>query len=182
MKATGRTLYISGAKTSLDIETDNNTNPATYNSGLIPIWENERKGYGYIVRYVAPFPSVSSTEAPNPWILTTYSKRDCRRLRDGGTAGGNQVLKILGVQAGIHPASNDRVLATCIGESSSLDNLSTLKVDSLVVQSLSLGIDSNKGVATYYIELEEYILNDDEMVLALLQESDQNMGNFTVAV
>jgi len=182
MKATGRTLYVSGAKTHLDIETDNNTNPATYNSGLIPIWENERRGYGYIVRYVAPFPSISGTEAPNPWILTTYSKRDCRKLREGGTAGGNQVLKILGVQAGIHPAANDRVLAVCIGQSVSLSNLSTLKVDSLVVQSLSLGIDSNKGVATYYIELEEYLIDENEQVLALLGESDQNMGNFTVAV
>ena len=98
--------------------------------------------------------------------------------REGGAAGGNQVLKILGLQSGISPASNDRVLAS-FSDAWSLG--STIKKDALFVQELSLGIDDPRNTVSYYVEFDEYELTDDEMVLALLQESDQNTGNFIVA-
>ena len=181
MRKTGKSVYISGSVNHEDIATNPDTNPASYDRGLIPIWENERRGYGYIVRYIASFPSVASTESLIPFITTTYSARDCKALRDGGVAGQNQVDRILGVQAGIHPAGNDRVIATTVTTGFGLEGQTTLKVDALVVQSLSLGIDSNKGKACYYIEMDEYQLTDDELVLALLSENDMNQGNFIVA-
>ena len=58
-----------------------------------------------------------------------------------------------------------------------MQNNGIRKIDSLVVQSLSLGVDSPRGQVTYYIEMDEYELTDDELVLALLQESDQHTGN-----
>jgi len=184
MKFTGRTLYVSGQVTTFDIATDNNTNPATYTRGLIPIYSNERRNYGFIVRKFSAFPPISATDTGvNSMMLTTYSARDCKRLRDGGAAGGNQVLKILGVQAGIAPASNDRVLASFSTNfaSGSIHDGGIIKADALFVQELSLGIDDPRGSISYYVEFDEYELTDDEMVLALLQESDQNTGNFIVA-
>lgn len=183
MKFTGRTLYTSGTVTTLDIATDNNVNPATYTSGLIPIWSNERRNYGYIIRKFTAFPSVSSTDASiSKMILTSYSARDCEGLRIGGAAGGNQTLKILGIQAGIPPSANDRVLATFTDVSGvSIHDGGVIKRDALVVQELSLGIDAPRDSVSYYVEFDEYLLTDDEYVLALLNESDQNTANFTVA-
>ena len=183
MRFTGRTLYVSGQVTTFDIATDNNTDPATYASGLIPIYSNERRNYGYIVKHFGPFPSVSATDSGvSKMILTTYSARDCKRLRDGGASGGNQTLRIIGAQAGIAPASNDRVLATFTDISGvSIHDGGIVKKDALFVQELSLGIDGPRDSVSYYVEFDEYELTDDEMVLALLQESDQNVGNFDVA-
>ena len=184
MKSTGRKLYLSGSVTTLDIKTDADTNPATYTNGLVPIWENERRGYGYIINFISSFPDINSaTESDNNYILTTYSERDCKQLREGGAAGANQTLQILGIQTGIPPAANDRVIGSYRAINAggnhhgSLQNNGVRKIDSLVVQSLSLGIDQPRGSVTYYIEMEEYELTDDELVLALLQESDQHTGN-----
>jgi len=181
MKKTGRRLYISGSVTSVDIATDSNTNPATYTNGLIPIWENERRGYGYIINFLSAFPNVDNANgSDNRYLLTTYSARDCRRLREGGAGGVNQVLKILGIQAGIDAAENDRVIGTYQPGASGSSTYGIRKIDSLVVQSLSLGVDQPRGNVTYYIEMDEYELTDDEMVLALLSESDMNVGNMNI--
>ena len=184
MRKTGRTLYLSGSKTTMDIETDPNTDPATYGQGLIPIWENERRGYGYIINFISSFPNINAaTESDNNYLLTTYSKRDCRAIREAGAGGVNQVLQILGIQAGIGPAENDRVIGTyrttnaAGGHTGGMQNNGIRKIDSLVVQSMSLGVDSPRGQVTYYIEMDEYELTDDELVLALLQDSDQHTGN-----
>lgn len=181
MKKTGRTLYISGEKTTFDIATNPDNNPATYTEGLIPIWENERKGYGYIVRFISAFPSINSAGPGDaPFILTTYSARDCKRLKEGGAGGINQTLKILGIQAGIAPAENDRVIGVYYPYSGNFQNNFVVKWDSLIVQSLSLGVDNPKQAVTYYIEMDEYKLSDDETVLALLGESDMNVGNMNI--
>lgn len=184
MKYTGKKLYLSGSKTTEDIESDPNTNPAAYGSGLVPIWENERRGYGYIINFISSFPDINgAVESDNNYLLTTYSKRDCKALREAGAGGINQVLKILGIQGGIAPAENDRVIGSYRSTNSAGSHTGALqtngvrKLDSLVVQSLSLGIDSPKGNVTYYIEMDEVELTDDELVLALLQESDQHTGN-----
>jgi len=187
MKATGRKLYISGSKTTQDIESDPNTDPALYSQGLVPIWENERRGYGYIINFICSFPDVNAaSESDNNYLLTTYSKRDCKQLREAGAAGINQVLQILGIQGGIAPAENDRVIGSyrttnsAGGHTGGIQSNGVRKIDSLVVQALSLGIDSPRGNVTYYIEMDEYELTDDEMVLALLRESDQHTGNMYV--
>lgn len=177
MKFTGRTLYVSGTVTTEDIE----SGVQPINKGLIPIWENERPNYGYLVKFVSSFPAVSATDDQNaPFILTTYSRRDILALRNGGSPAGNQVLQILGISTGISPAGNDRVLATFSPNATIQSNKGIVKRDALVAQSLSIGIDEPRKAVSYYIEMDEYILDDDEYALAMLGESDQNVGNFEV--
>ncbi len=176
MKATGKVRYLSGVVSAADISSSKS--PIAV-EGLAPIFENERRGYGYIVRRFEPFVAVNATQTDaTPMLLTTYSERDLNALANGGAAGGNQVLKILGIQDGIHPAANDRVVATY---SPIVGSFGVVKYDSLVVQSLSIGADFSRGICSYYIELVEVELSADETVLALLGESDMNVGNLEVA-
>jgi len=183
MKKTGRILYISGQVTQTDIVV-----PAGGGSdyGLVPIWENERRGYGYLVRFVGSFPGLTTPaqRGNSDYLLTTYSARDLERLTQTA-AGINYALQIIGAQGGMPPAENDRVLACYSGDNvnKGVDRYHNgiIKRDALVVQSISLGINSVEGAPiTYYIELEEYELSDDEMVLALLQESSQNVAELTI--
>lgn len=177
MKFTGRTLYISGTVVEADIESGSQP----INTGLVPIWENERSNYGYLIKYVSSFPNPSKTaNNSEAFFVTTYSRRDLHRLRNAGAPGGNQVLQILGLQAGISPAGNDRVLATFHPQLTTQSDRGVVKRDALVVQSLSLGIDQPQQAVSYYIEMDEYLLDDDEYALAMLGESDQNVGNFEV--
>ena len=83
-------------------------------------------------------------------------------------------------------SSNDRVIASYSGDD--VDRApqryasGIIKHDALVVQGLSLIVNHTDVAGTnYYIEMEEVELTDDEMVLALLQESSQNTGNLVVA-
>ena len=177
MKFTGRTVYVSGVVTTADID----TSTSATNTGLISVWENERRNYGYLIRYVAAFPNPGRTSvALEPFIVTTYSKRDLHRMRDAGAAGANMVLQIVGAAAGINPAGNDRVLASYHPQFEGESSRGIVKRDALVCQSLSLGIDEPSGFISYYIEMDEYILTDDEYALAMLGESGQNVGNIEV--
>lgn len=173
MKKTGRMKYVSGQVSHLDFDT---SDPGLgLSQGLVSIWENERKGFGYIVRRVAAFPCPHIISDSNlPFVVTTYGKRDLEALRAGGLAGDEMVEQILGMRPGIRPAMNDRVIA------SYTPNLSlegVVKSDALVVQGLSIGFDNARGDVTYYIELEEVRLDADETVLALLSESSMNVAN-----
>ena len=177
MKFTGRTLYVSGTVTTADIESDEQP----VNKGLIPIWENERPNHGYLIKFVSSFPAASTTDDHSaPFILTTYSRRDILALRNGGVPASNQVLQILGISAGISPASNDRVLASFSPQATIQSNKGIVKRDALVAQSLSIGIDEPRKSVSYYIEMDEYLLDDNEYALAMLGESEQNVGNFEV--
>jgi len=173
VKKTGRTLYVSGQVSFADFDT---TDPSLGNShGLVSVWENERRGYGYLVKRIAAFPAPQDITVTNQqFIVTTYSKRDLLALRDGGVAGANMVFQILGMNPGISPAENDRVIGSY---TPSLSLEGVVKADALVVQGLSIGFDSGKGSVSYYIELEEYTMSADETVLALLQESSMNVAN-----
>lgn len=173
MKKTGRTLYVSGMVSHEDFDT---SDPALGNShGLVSVWENERRGYGYIVKRITSFPCPQAISETNQFfIVTTYSKRDLEALRDGGAAGLNMVFQILGMADGISPAQNDRVIGSY---TPTLSLEGVVKADALVVQGLSLGFDTSKGSVSYYIELEEYTLSADETVLALLQESSMNVAD-----
>tara|TARA_Y100001972_G_C7651195_1_gene327477 strand:- start:1345 stop:1887 length:543 start_codon:yes stop_codon:yes gene_type:complete len=177
MKFTGRTLYISGTVTTQDITSGGQPT----NTGLISIWENERNNYGYLVRYISAFPNPGrSVVNAQPFILTTYSQRDLFAMRDGGVPGGNMVLQILGITAGVSPAGNDRVLASYHPQIHQDAAGGVVKRDALVCQSLSLGVDQPDDAVSYYVELDEYILDDNEYALAMLGESGQNVGNFEV--
>lgn len=177
MKFTGRTLYISGTVSTPDIT----SGAQPTNTGLVSVWENERTNYGYLVKYVAAFPNPGrSVVNAQPFLVTTYSQRDLFAMRAGGAAGGNQVLQILGIAVGVSPASNDRVVASYHPQIHQDATGGVVKRDALVCQSISLGIDQPDDAVSYYIELDEYTLTDDEYALAMLGESDQNVGNFEV--
>jgi len=179
MKATGRTLYLSGQVTDADIVAP--ANPGA--RGLVPIWQNERQGYGYVVRFVGAFPGPFPANRYNrDYLLTTYGERDLRTMALT-VPGQNMALRIIGAQQGMPPASNDRVIASYSGDSEKDDRYDSgiIKHDALVVQALSLGVEIVEGkFVTYYIEMEEFELSDDERVLALLSESAQNVANLTV--
>lgn len=177
MKFTGRTVYASGVVTVDDID----TSASPTNTGLISIWENERRNYAFLIRYVACFPNPGRTTVTGqPFIVTTYSKRDCHAMRDAGAAGANMVLQIVGAAAGINPAGNDRVLASYHPQFLGEQTAGVVKRDALVCQSLSLGVDNPSDAISYYIEMDEYILDDNEYALAMLGESGQNVGNIEV--
>lgn len=184
MKKTGRTLYLSGLVTKSDIITPR-TGPADASQGFAPIWTNERKGHGYIVRFVGSFPNVFH-RFNNSYLLTTYSERDLRKL-NSTTAGINIAIALANINTGqVNPtSSNDRVIATYSGddvrEAPQRYANGIVKHDALVVQGLSLIVDlQDIAACNYYIEIEEVELTEDEMVLALLQESSQNTGNLVV--
>ena len=185
MKKTGRRLYLSGLVSNADIITPR-TGPGDASQGFAPIWENERRGYGYIIRFVASFPNPFN-RLNGSYLLTTYSERDLRKLNET-TEGKNIAIALANINTGlVNPtSSNDRVIASYSGDD--VDRApqryasGIIKHDALVVQGLSLIVNHTDVAGTnYYIEMEEVELTDDEMVLALLQESSQNTGNLVVA-
>lgn len=185
MKKTGRTLYLSGLVQAQDIITPR-TGPGNASKGFAPIWTNERRGYGYIIRFVGSFPNCF-TRFNGSYMLTTYSERDLRKLNET-TEGINIAIALANINTGLSnpTSSNDRVIASYSGDDADRAPQryanGIIKHDALVVQSLSLLVNLVDIAATnYYIEMEELELTDDEMVLALLQESSQNTGNLVVA-
>ena len=173
MKPTGRMKYVSGVVSHNDFDTSDPN--LGLSQGLVSIWENERRGFGYIVKRVCAFPNPHTIQESNlPFIVTTYGKRDLEALRAGGLAGSEMVEQILGMRPGILPAMNDRVIASY---TPTLRMEGVVKTDALVVQGLSLGFDTNKGDISYYIELQEVRLDANETVLALLAESSMNVAN-----
>jgi len=184
MKKTGRRLYLSGIVQNVDIITPR-TGPADAQQGFAPIWENERRGYGYIVRFVGSFPGPFNRYAPS-YQLTTYGERDLRKLNET-TFGINTATALAGMGTGLAnpPSDNDRVIAAYSGDDGDRApqryDAGIIKHDALVVQSLSLIVNHADFPATnYYIEMEEVELTDDELVLALLSESSQNVANYEV--
>tara|TARA_R110001599_G_C12187210_1_gene654586 strand:- start:832 stop:1386 length:555 start_codon:yes stop_codon:yes gene_type:complete len=183
MKKTGRTLYLSGQVEDQDILVPRSAAAPTYSYGLASIWENERRGYGYIVRFVGAFPGVVN-RYNNSYQLTTYSERDLRALNET-VFGQNMALALIGAAGTTPPAENDRIIAAYSGDdvdrAPQRYDSGIIKHDALIVQSLSLAINNKEGsLTTYYIELEEYELTDDELVLALLSESSQNVANLEI--
>ena len=184
MKKTGRTLYLSGIVQNVDIITPR-TGPGDASQGFAPIWENERRGYGYIVRFVGSFPGPFNRYAPS-YQLTTYGERDLRKLNET-TFGINSAIALAGMGTGLAnpPSANDRVIAAYSGDDGDRApqryDSGIIKHDALIVQSLSLIVNHSDFAATnYYIEMEEVELTDDELVLALLSESAQNVANYEV--
>ena len=185
MKKTGRTLYISGLVGENDILVPRSNAAPTYDYGFAAIWENERRGYGYIVRFVGGFPGII-TRHNSSYLLTTYSERDLRKLNET-VFGKNMALALLGTGSGeANPVQeNDRIIASYSGDdvdrAPQRYNNGIIKHDALVVESLSLAVNHKEGnLTSYYIELEEYELTDDELVLALLSESSQNVANLEI--
>ena len=183
MKRTGRTVYLSG-----QVEFD--TADAVYVNGgknenyFQNILVDERKGYAYKITFVSMFPTVTTnpTSLATSFAVQTFSARELRRMT-------NDELALHAGKKNVSLAANNRTVAvvgitdknaTLIPQGYQSDYVT--KGDHMVTEALSLCVEMlNTGEtaskASYYIELDEYTVNDNEEILLLLNERAQNAGN-----
>jgi hypothetical protein len=180
MKRTGRNVYLSGrvGESTADAIYEKSGTPTVYFQNILV---DERRGYAYKVTFMSAFPNV--TVAPTtgnvPFALQSFSTRELQKMSQASLAlhGGhnNQVssLSMDNRTIGIYGYN------TSEQQGYNMQNQYVIKGDAMVTQSLSLAVDiintSKLGsFATYYIELEEYEVSDNEEILLLLNERAQN--------
>ena len=185
MKRTGRTVYLSGRVSP-------STADAIYENGPIQtayfqnILLDERKGYAYKVTFVSSFPSV--TQSPygddNNFALQTFSGRELRRMT-------NEELQLHSGHRNVSLAADNRTIAIVgsrdaregtVNRAVGYQTNYVTKGDAMITEALSICAEMvNGGItgsdATYYIELDEYTVNDNEEIMLLLNERAQNAGN-----
>jgi len=180
MKKTGRSVCLSGIVTfdnadAVYVKAGTNT---TYFQNILV---DERRGYAYKVTYISAFPDV--TYAPTlyntPFALQSFSRRELLRMTqtqlqlhsangDMSLAQDNRTIAIYGSNTGNKTEATDNY-----------QNQYVIKGDAMVTQSLSLCVDmimlgQSASSATYYIELDEYEVSEDEEILLILNERAQN--------
>lgn len=185
MKRTGRTVYLSGKvapNTADAIYTNGGTQTAYFQNILV----DERKGYAYKVTFVSSFPSV--TQSPysddNNFALQTFSARELRKMS-------NDDLALHSGHKNVSLAADNRTIAIVgsrneregtVNRSIGYQTNYVTKGDAMITEALSICAEMiNGGIsssgATYYIELDEYKVNDNEEIMLLLNERAQNAGN-----
>lgn len=179
MKRTGRTLSLSGSvmfETADAVLNTGGGNEAFFQNILV----DERRGYAYKVTFVSSFPNVISVgnARNNPFAVQSFSRRELLRMSQAELnlhAGRNTA-----VLSGSF-AQDNRTIAVygLLGErgytESNYQNQYVIKGDAMVTQSLSLVVDmevvgQSESATSYYIELDEYEVNDNEEILLLLNE------------
>ena len=191
MKKTGRKMCISGQvsyETSDFVYTDGAGAPTVYFQN---VFQDERKGYAYKVSFASMFPdvTVTGTTRDNPFAIQTFSKRELSRFTDN-LAGSMAGYTVTSLRPSL--ASNNRTIGIVGGINSSsasynhapynYQNDYVIKGDAMVTQSISLAVNiANKGLtdsmASYYIELDEYTVDDDEEIMLILNERSQGNSN-----
>lgn len=180
MKKTGKRVYLSGSVRS-DTADKTFTDLATGQTGYFQnILMDERRGYAYKVTYASIYPNVTYLERfnGNAFGIYSFSKRELARMTDDEAKaflGGTRDLAYLNRNVGIvgYPGAK-------LNEAPSQYNLQNnyvIKGDAMVTQSISLGVDNTAGggsVTTYYIELDEYDITDNEEILLILNERAQD--------
>lgn len=180
MKRTGRQVYLSGSVSNITADAIF-TNGGTADTTMFQnILVDERRGYAYKVTFMSSFPDVVRTSSPfyTPYALQSFSRRELLRMSD------TQLALHAGYK-NVPLASDNRTIGICgylDGKNNMVfggyQNNYVIKGDAMVTQSLSLAVDmiqlgiSNK--ATYYIELDEYEINENEEILLLLAERAQD--------
>lgn len=162
------------------------------------IFQDMRKGYAYKVTYASLFPNVtsgSSTLLDLPFSIQTFSVRELRRFtrQDGALHSGD----FAGIQGGVlntggSLAANNRTIGVVGGINSSSARYNhapysyqgdyVIKGDAMVTQSISLCVSAayqstSDTQTSYYIELEEYDITDNEEILLILNERSQTNSN-----
>lgn len=162
------------------------------------IFQDMRKGYAYKVTFASMFPNVTftSTSLDLPYAIQTYSVRELENFTDDQAAlncGDSANVPGGTRNTGYSLAANNR----CIGVVGGINSLSSrynhapysyqtdyvIKGDAMVTQSISLcvNVQNASGVsssqASYYIELEEYDITDNEEILLILNERSQTNTN-----
>jgi len=178
MKKTGRRVYLSGEFRQVEADA-----VLTGQAMFKNIFTDERKGYAYKVTFLSSFPNVTIPTTPNnvPFALQSFSRRELLRMSQaqlalhsgyrqnlggGSLAADNRTIGIYGFLTDRLPDSN-----------SNYQNQYVIKGDAMVTQSLSICANIEVGGnidPTYYIELEEYEVNDDEEILLILNERAQD--------
>ena len=185
MKRTGRTVYLSGT-VSVDTADATYTNLGTVEAYFQNILVDERKGYAYKVTFVSTFPTVTNGTYTddNNFALQTFSGRELRRMT-------NDELQLHSGRRNVSLASDNRTVAI-VGSRDLRDSTVNrmigyqtnyvTKGDAMVTEALSICADALSGGpsssdVSYYIELDEYTVNDNEEIMLLLNERAQNAGN-----
>ena len=198
MKKTGRTMCISGMVSleQSDAVHMSRTTGAPY-AYYQNVFQDMRKGYAYKVTFASIFPNVTftSTILDLPYAIQTFSVRELRRMSEDDLAlNCGDTANIAGGTRnnGYSLAANNR----CIGVVGGIKTLSTrinhspfsyqtdyvIKGDAMVTQSISLCVNAENTATSdsqtsYYIELEEYDITDDEEILLILNERSQTNSN-----
>ena len=182
MKKTGRRVYLSGEVKFEEADAVlEDPIPKVYFQNILV---DERKGYAYKVTFISSFPSVTLPPSSNnmPFALQSFSTRELRRMSN------EQLALAAGHRAnlggGTLAASNRTIgvygfLSDKAYEGSNYQNQYVIKGDAMVTQSLSLAVDmqivgQTGSAASYYIELDEYLVTDDEEILLILNERAQD--------
>lgn len=190
MKKTGNRMCISGQVSyeTADFIALDGTDPTVYFQN---VFQDERKGYAYKVTFASLFPdvTVTGTSRDNPYAIQTFSKRELSRFTDSlGLSSAGYTVQSLRPSL----ASNNRTIGVVGGISSTSSTYNhapysyqtdyVIKGDAMVTQSISLAVNiPNKGLTdsmtSYYIELDEYKVDDDEEIMLILNERSQGDSN-----
>ena len=198
MKKTGRSLCLSGMVgiDDADYVYISDATGAPY-AIFQNIFQDMRKGYAYKVTYASLFPNVTFTGTllDLPYAIQTFSVRELRRFtNDDGAVNAGDFSSVPGAtrNTGASLAANNRTIGIVGGINSSsarynhapynYQNDYVIKGDAMVTQSISLCVNAenqaaNSTFTSYYIELEEYDITDNEEILLILNERSQTNSN-----
>jgi len=184
MKKTGRRVYLSGVVRQDKAEKLYVVGGATVGA-LQNILVDERKGYAYKVTFASIYPNVTNRARCfiSGYALYSYSRRELLRMTDDqasmalgynrSIASDNRNVGIVGLPVGAAraPSLEDYV--------DNYQNSYVIKGDAMVTQSLAIGWQPDGGddssfEVNYYIEMDEYEVNDDEEILLILNERAQD--------
>lgn len=182
MKKTGRRVYLSGA-VRLDTA-DKVYNVAGREGAFQNILVDERKGYAYKVTFASIYPNTPTPQRffASGYGIYSYSRRELLRMTDdqaGAALGVTKELAADNRNVAIVGAPIDKEVTTDVGNLLNYQNQYVIKGDAMVTQSLSIGwytgADGQAStVCSYYIEMDEYEVNDDEEILLILNERAQD--------
>ena len=180
MKKTGRRVYLSGIVRSDTAE----KNYTAGNAALQNILVDERKGYAYKITFASVYPNVTNPARVfgSGYGIYSYSRRELLRMSDaqaGATLGFTRDLAIDNRNVGIVSAVYDEAKGTTPGLLSNYQNSYVIKGDAMVTQALSIGFyyaaeGPESTQVSYYIEMDEYDVSDEEEILLILNERSQD--------
>jgi len=192
MKKTGRRVYLSGICGFETADAVINKTPGDPTTSEQYYFQNilvdERKGYAYKVTFASTFPDVSAFPVKRdvPYALQTFSTRELRKMTP------TQLQAAAGIPTAKGLAAHNRTVGivgswntdTGSGKAATpgYQNNYVIKGDAMITEALSICVNGitlgrTGSEMSYYIELDEYQVNDNEEILLLLNERAQNAGN-----
>jgi len=176
MKRTGRNVYLSGT-----VRLDAAEFVLTDQSACLQnILVDERRGYAYKVTFASTYPNVTNPARlfRGGFGIYSYSRRELLRMTDdqaAATLGFTRDLAVDNRNVGIVSSVFDTSVPAAATAATNYQNQYVVKGDAMVTQALSIGF--YYGIETqvsYYIEMDEYDVSDDEEILLILNERSQD--------